>query len=256
MASLGRTEYMWDLLVQTYKYEFYQNASPETLQTIGDVCDVGATFFDYLGQVLDNTSKISGQVAKVSAIFTGGFAAGGAPLVLAGPAGGAVYTGGVALGTTVTAGSTIIWCGSEALAVVSNGVAGNLSNEADKAHAAAEAKSSSPNPNGKRGCTAHQEKIASIKPTETGGEVYYEVQFKTPDGAKSCRFADAIESVDGEIKKIYQVGKVNQNGMPVSREMKAINDIMNSPRYKANPVPIYFIPYNDTSISPIIFGNK
>ena len=46
----------------------------------------------------------------------------------------------MALGTTVTAGSTIIWCGSEALAVVSNGVAGNLSNEADRAHAAAEAK--------------------------------------------------------------------------------------------------------------------
>ena len=65
VASLSRTEYMWDLLVQTCKYEFYQNASPETLQTIGDVCDVGATFFDYLGQVLDNTSKISGQVAKV-----------------------------------------------------------------------------------------------------------------------------------------------------------------------------------------------
>ena len=60
--------------------------------------------------------------------------------MLAGPAGGAVYTGGVALGTTVTAGSTIIWCGSEALAVVSNGVAGNLSSEADRAHAAAEAK--------------------------------------------------------------------------------------------------------------------
>lgn len=75
-----------------------------------------------------------------------------------------------------------------------------------------------------------------------------EVKFNTPDGDKKYRYADAVEYVDGSITNIYQVGKVNQNGTPVSREVSAIKDIMSSPNY--NGVTITFIPYN-SSIEPI-----
>ena len=50
----------------------------------------------------------------------------------------------------------------------------------------------------------------------------------TPNGDKTCRYADAVEKdkVTNEITKIHQVGKVNKNGLPVTRESKAIEDIM------------------------------
>ena len=61
---------------------------------------------------------------------------------------------------------------------------------------------------------------------------------------------DVVEYDGDEIVAIYQVGKVNKNGVPVSRESKAIEDIMNSSQY--NGAPIYFIPYN-SDIEPIIY---
>ncbi len=109
-----------------------------------------------------------------------------------------------------------------------------------------------PNPNGKKGGEAHQQTIASI-PTMAGGEISKEVKFDTPDGAKSCRYADAVEMVDGEIKVIHQAGKVNMDGSPVSRERAAIKDIMGSPDYHGQP--IYFWPYNSNS-GPIIYPQK
>jgi hypothetical protein len=77
-----------------------------------------------------------------------------------------------------------------------------------------------------------------------------EARFSTPNGSKSYRCADVVEVVNGNVTNIYQVGKVNQNGTPVSREVKAINDIMASPAY--NGAPIIFVPYN-SSVEPIIF---
>lgn len=57
--------------------------------------------------------------------------------------------------------------------------------------------------------------------------------------------------VDNEVVRIYQVGRVNRNGTPVVRESRAIEDIMNSPNY--NGAPIYFLPYNNPSMGPIIY---
>ena len=59
-----------------------------------------------------------------------------------------------------------------------------------------------------------------------------------------------MEIVDGVVTKIYQVGKISPNGMPVLRESQAISDIMSSDAY--NGAPIYFIPYN-SDIGPIIY---
>ena len=106
-----------------------------------------------------------------------------------------------------------------------------------------------PNPNGKKGGTAHQSTIASIQPGRVGGEIRYEVRFDTPNGDKSRRFADVVETVNGDIVAIHQVGRVNGNGTPVIREMRAIADIMSSSDY--NGAPIYFWPYNIKS-GPII----
>ena len=68
------------------------------------------------------------------------------------------------------------------------------------------------------------------------------MKFNTPKGDKKYRYADAVERVDGEIVSIYQVGKVSKNGLPVSRESKAIADIMDSSDY--NGAPVNFLPYN------------
>ena len=108
-----------------------------------------------------------------------------------------------------------------------------------------------PNPNGKKeGGQAHQDTIGLIQPSTTGGEMDYEVKYDTPGGSKNYRYADAVEITDGVVTSIHQVGKVNQNGMPVVRESRAIADIMSSPNY--NGAPIYFWPYNSNS-GPIIY---
>ncbi len=107
-----------------------------------------------------------------------------------------------------------------------------------------------PNPNGKKGGKDHQDTIASIEPMKTGGEIDYEVKFDTPEGNKTCRYADAVEISNGEVTAIHQVGKVNQNGTPVARESHAIADIMRSPDYHG--APIYFWPYN-SDMGPIIY---
>ena len=106
-----------------------------------------------------------------------------------------------------------------------------------------------PNPYGKLGSPAHRDTVASIV-TNSQGKVTTEVKYSTPGGDKTYRYADAVEEVNGNVTNIYQVGKVNQNGTPVSREVKAINDIMASPAY--NGAPITFVPYN-SSVEPIIF---
>ena len=110
-----------------------------------------------------------------------------------------------------------------------------------------------PNPNGKKGCLDHRNTIDSIKPTSANGQINKEVRFDTPNGDKTCRYADAVEVVDGKITKIHQAGKVNKNGLPVTRESKAIEDIMTSPKYNENPVPVYFWPYNNPKMGPIIY---
>ena len=62
------------------------------------------------------------------------------------------------------------------------------------------------------------------------------MKFDTTGGTKAYRYADAVE--------------YNKNGTVISRESKAIADIMNSSDY--NGAPIYFLPYN-SDIGEIIF---
>ncbi len=108
-----------------------------------------------------------------------------------------------------------------------------------------------PNPYGKKGEPAHQKVIESITPKEKRNFIRNEVKFDTTGGTKAYRYADAVEyNKNGEVVAIYQVGKVNKNGTVISRESKAIEDIMNSDDY--NGAPIYFLPYN-SDIGEIIF---
>ncbi len=120
----------------------------------------------------------------------------------------------------------------------------------DKIASEGGSKANVPNPNGKKGGLEHQSTISSIQPSKPSGEMRYEAKFNTPNGNKNYRYADAVEVANGEITSIHQVGKVNQNGTPVMRELQAISDIMASPDY--NGAPIYFWPYNSNS-GPIIF---
>ena len=77
------------------------------------------------------------------------------------------------------------------------------------------------------------------------------------NGEKNKRFADIIAKYRyNMIKEIYQVGKINKNGTPVKREVRAINDIMNSKEYYRNPVDIFFIPYNVENKTPIVYRKK
>ena len=116
---------------------------------------------------------------------------------------------------------------------------GKISESVDESGATSERKV--PNPNGKKGCRAHQDTIASIQPSKEGGEMVYEMRFDTSNGSKSHRYADAVEIVDGNIVGIHQAGKVNNNGTPVIRESRAIEDIMNSPDYNGAPDKVYIM---------------
>lgn len=125
------------------------------------------------------------------------------------------------------------------------------------------------NPYGKKGGSAHQQKtqdvINDISSRNTNGSRNFaknkidnfekEMMFKIDKPGykpyKPKRFADVVEyGANGDVIAIYQIGKVSGNGLPVSRESKAIADIMNSKAY--NGAPIYFIPYNSNS-GPIIY---
>ena len=86
-----------------------------------------------------------------------------------------------------------------------------------------------PNPNGKNGGEPHQSIIHSLQPSNSNGTINYEYKYDTFGGYKNTRYADAVEVVDGEVVCIHQVGKLNQNGTPVIRESRAIDDIMSSP---------------------------
>ncbi len=88
-----------------------------------------------------------------------------------------------------------------------------------------------PNPFGKLGGPLHQEKVAEVAKAmaDRGLRVRTEVRFDTPTGIKNSRFADVVGYKDGQIAEIAQIGRVNQNGTPVAREVRAANDIAGSP---------------------------
>jgi len=100
-----------------------------------------------------------------------------------------------------------------------------------------------PNPFGRRGGQAHQDKVAeAIKQLSSDGfkEIITEQTIKTLGGEKSRRAVDVrgINPTTGEVKDI-QVGRQNKNGTPVAREKRALDDIE-----KATGQRPIFRPYN------------
>ncbi|MBC7946551.1 MAG: hypothetical protein H7Y42_01635, partial [Chitinophagaceae bacterium] len=100
-----------------------------------------------------------------------------------------------------------------------------------------------PNPYGKRGGPAHQNKVAEVS-DDLGKKGYdkieTEVQVKTPGGKKETRYVDVqgTNTTTGEVLQV-QVGKKNKDWTPVSRERQALDDIEKAT--KARPL---FVPYN------------
>lgn len=86
------------------------------------------------------------------------------------------------------------------------------------------------NPNGRKGCKAHQDKISELREqltnTYNGFDINTEVMVKTSKGMKSKRFVDiAVMDSDGKIIKGYQVGVSTKKGLPVIRERRALSDL-------------------------------
>jgi hypothetical protein len=99
-----------------------------------------------------------------------------------------------------------------------------------------------PNPDGKKGGKPHQDKIEEVAKDmdKRGLQVQREVMVKTPGGNKEKRFIDVqgTNPKTGATEQV-QVGKQNKNGTPVSREVKAMDDVQ-----KTTNVRPTFVPYN------------
>lgn len=98
------------------------------------------------------------------------------------------------------------------------GVADGMKSEAKKV----------PNPNGKKGGPEHQAKVDEVakQVEEKGLTVEKELKIDTPTGEKGSRFVDvAGRDESGNVVEMHQVGKQNKGGTPVSREVRAMDDI-------------------------------
>lgn len=100
-----------------------------------------------------------------------------------------------------------------------------------------------PNPFGKRGGQAHQDKVAeAMEQLKSNGfeDIRTERTIYTPNGEKTKRAVDVrgINPTTGEVKYV-QVGRQNKNETPVARERRALDDIE-----KATGQRPIFIPYN------------
>ncbi|MDC3953622.1 hypothetical protein [Polyangium jinanense] len=85
-----------------------------------------------------------------------------------------------------------------------------------------------PNPNGKKGGKAHQNKVAEVAADieKRGLEPVKEHPVDTPGGAKKRRYVD-VAGLDENKKPVefHQVGKQTKDGRPVARERKAMDDV-------------------------------
>ena len=103
-----------------------------------------------------------------------------------------------------------------------------------------------PNPNGKKGGKAHQDKINDIIEDAEGRGLRSntEYKFNSTGGYKNSRYADVVVyDSQGRVMEIHQVGRSTKRyHAPVSREKKAIKDIRSSQNY--NGAKIYYHPYD------------
>jgi hypothetical protein len=100
-----------------------------------------------------------------------------------------------------------------------------------------------PNPYGRLGGPAHQQKVSEIVSgiESRGLEPAREIRIPTPAGSKSQRYIDvgARDPVTGNIVETYQVGRQTKSGLPVSRERQALDDIEHATGQRPK-----FEPYN------------
>jgi hypothetical protein len=98
-----------------------------------------------------------------------------------------------------------------------------------------------PNPNGKKGGTAHQAMVAEVAADvkQRGLNVRKEHRIKTPGGAKPKRFVDVVGLIGEEVVEMHQIGKQTHKSIPVAREVRALNDLE-----RATGTRPTFHPYN------------
>ena len=109
------------------------------------------------------------------------------------------------------------------------------------------------NPYGKLGSPAHRQKVDEIMNDIEDKGLKYDNEYsvntsKVKGKTKNTRYLDAVALDENDnVVEMYQVGRVNKNGMPVSRERKAIFDINNAVRFNdkiRNGIKVKFIRYN------------
>jgi RHS repeat-associated protein len=86
-----------------------------------------------------------------------------------------------------------------------------------------------PNPNGKLGGLEHQALVAEVAADmdRRGLKVVKEHKIPTPNGAKSARYLDVagFDKATKKLAEMHQIGKQTKGQRPVSREVKAMNDV-------------------------------
>ena len=105
-----------------------------------------------------------------------------------------------------------------------------------------------PNPNGKKGCPEHQNKIKEEKKQLEINNFEVKTEYKVENDEK-CRYADlAAFDASGQLTEIVQVGISTKKGDPVAREKHAIADIE-----KATGTKVKFVAYKILGIAIILF---
>ena len=101
-----------------------------------------------------------------------------------------------------------------------------------------------PNPGGKLGGPAHRAKVAeAIEELKSEGYINIEQEHyvPTPNGSKRGRFIDVVGTNAAGESRWIQVGKARKtDGLPISREQKALDDI-----WQASGVKAEFKKYNN-----------
>lgn len=111
-----------------------------------------------------------------------------------------------------------------------------------------------PNPNGQKGGPAHQAEVKNIvneAPEGSNINTEYNIRPEEPfESGKVRRQVDVVEyDISGKPKAFYQVGRTTQGGMPVAREMQAIEDI----KSVYPDVPVLFKSYMNPLLEALQF---
>jgi len=105
-----------------------------------------------------------------------------------------------------------------------------------------------PNPNGKKGCKEHQDKIKEESDRIDAEGYLPDFEKKIPITDSKKRFADLVALDENQnITEIVQVGISTKKGDPVQREKKAIADIE-----KATGMKVKFVAYKILGIAIVL----